>query len=238
MKCRLVKQNVKQLYLLTYRPVGIDNKRHQMTEHQSKDARRDQILEAAAKLFVAQGYENSTVDQIAKEAGLSKGSIYWYFKSKLDILFELTDWYVSFSQQTLIQTADLSAYGTEALYKSHRVLRQLSLVHPERDQLLSQLFGLAGHYPEIRDRLATYHRNWEETAATLIQQAIDNGFFRSVNATHIAQSITALYNGLCLRKVTDADIDDIAIIETTTKLIYEALIIPQTAGMTAKVQTV
>jgi AcrR family transcriptional regulator len=209
-----------------------------MTEHQSKDARRDQILDAAVKLFVAQGYENSTVDEIAKEAGLSKGSIYWYFKSKLDILFELTDWYVSYSQQTLIQTADLSAYGTEALYKSHRILRQLGHEHPERDQLVSQLFGLAGRYPEIRDRLETYHRKWEETASTLIQQAINNGFFRPVNATHIAQAITALYNGLCLRKVTDAGIDDIAIIETTTKLIYDALIIPQRADLTAKAQTV
>jgi len=49
------------------------------------DLRKQNILEAAEKLFLANGYENTTMDQIATESELSKGSLYNYFKSKDDL---------------------------------------------------------------------------------------------------------------------------------------------------------
>ena len=44
------------------------------------------ILEAAVKVFARQGFYQSTVAQIAKEAGVADGTIYLYFKNKDDIL--------------------------------------------------------------------------------------------------------------------------------------------------------
>ncbi|WP_027370568.1 TetR/AcrR family transcriptional regulator [Desulfovermiculus halophilus] len=44
------------------------------------------ILEAAIRVFARSGYHNSTVSQIAKEAGVADGTIYLYFKNKDDIL--------------------------------------------------------------------------------------------------------------------------------------------------------
>jgi AcrR family transcriptional regulator len=49
--------------------------------------RRTQIIEAALACFTRKGYNNTTMDDIVAESGLSKGSLYWYFKSK-DELFE------------------------------------------------------------------------------------------------------------------------------------------------------
>ena len=53
--------------------------------------RREQILRAATELFSQGGYHGVTVDAIAQKAGISKGNLYWYFKSKQEIfqlLFE------------------------------------------------------------------------------------------------------------------------------------------------------
>lgn len=50
------------------------------------EARPDEVLDAALALFVAQGYAHTTVDQIARRAGLSKGAIYLYFPSKKALL--------------------------------------------------------------------------------------------------------------------------------------------------------
>ena len=47
-----------------------------------------QILDAAIRVFARQGFHQSTVAQIAKEAGVADGTIYLYFKSKDDILFQ------------------------------------------------------------------------------------------------------------------------------------------------------
>lgn len=49
-------------------------------------ARPDEVLDAALDLFTKQGYAQTTVDQIAKLAGLSKGAVYLYFPSKKAIL--------------------------------------------------------------------------------------------------------------------------------------------------------
>ncbi len=51
--------------------------------------RESQILAAAAKVFGAKGYERATIADIAKEAGISEGSIYNYFKNKGDLLVSL-----------------------------------------------------------------------------------------------------------------------------------------------------
>ena len=48
--------------------------------------RRDQILGAAREVIGENGYERSSVDQIAKRAGLSRSTVYEYFSSKEDIL--------------------------------------------------------------------------------------------------------------------------------------------------------
>lgn len=49
-------------------------------------ARPDEVLDAALKLFTEQGYAKTTVEQIARSAGLSKGAVYLYFSSKEAIL--------------------------------------------------------------------------------------------------------------------------------------------------------
>jgi AcrR family transcriptional regulator len=50
---------------------------------------RQKILDAALGVFAKQGYHSSTVDAIAKTAGISKGLLYNYFKSKDEVLHEL-----------------------------------------------------------------------------------------------------------------------------------------------------
>ncbi|MBW1891985.1 MAG: TetR/AcrR family transcriptional regulator, partial [Deltaproteobacteria bacterium] len=51
------------------------------------DRRRRQIVEAAAKLFIAQGFHKTTTRQIARAAGFSIGSLYEYVTSKEDVLY-------------------------------------------------------------------------------------------------------------------------------------------------------
>lgn len=51
-----------------------------------KSEKYEQILEAAIRVFARQGYYNSTISQVAREAGVGDGTIYLYFKNKDDIL--------------------------------------------------------------------------------------------------------------------------------------------------------
>jgi TetR/AcrR family fatty acid metabolism transcriptional regulator len=58
------------------------------TNQVEKNNKYHQILEAAIKVFARQGFHQSTVAQIAREAGVADGTIYLYFKNKDDILVQ------------------------------------------------------------------------------------------------------------------------------------------------------
>ena len=54
-----------------------------------KDLKRNKILGAATKIFAEKGYQYATISDIAKEAGISTGLLYSYFKNKLDLLLSV-----------------------------------------------------------------------------------------------------------------------------------------------------
>lgn len=59
-----------------------------------KDARRRDILSAAALVFAKYGYQRATIDQISEAAGIAKGSIYLTFASKEDLFYALFEDFV------------------------------------------------------------------------------------------------------------------------------------------------
>ena len=54
-----------------------------------KDEKRSMILDAATKIFAEKGYLYATISEVAKEAGMSTGLLYSYFKNKLDLLLSV-----------------------------------------------------------------------------------------------------------------------------------------------------
>ena len=87
-----------------------------------KNNKYHQILEAAVKVFARQGFYQSTVAQIAKEAGVADGTIYLYFKNKDDILVQFFNYrakqvFESFRQA--VDGAETSADKLRNLVRSH-----------------------------------------------------------------------------------------------------------------------
>jgi AcrR family transcriptional regulator len=56
------------------------------------DLRRKQIIKGAIKVFIAKGFHNATVREIAEEAGLTMGSLYNYINTKQDIIYIVYDY--------------------------------------------------------------------------------------------------------------------------------------------------
>ncbi len=58
-------------------------------KEREKEQRRRDIIDAAEKIFFSRGFDSATMDDVAYEAELSKGTLYLYFKSKEDLQFSL-----------------------------------------------------------------------------------------------------------------------------------------------------
>src|ERR1044072_4375235 len=87
--------------------------------------KREAILRAATSVFAHNGYFNSKVADIAREAGVADGTVYLYFKSKEDILHSIFDRSV---EEALEAGRNQIAEVTDPTEK----LRQISLLHLQR----------------------------------------------------------------------------------------------------------
>ena len=117
--------------------------------------RRQQIIDAASELFAHSGYHGVTVDAIAQRAGISKGNLYWYFRSKQEIFQLLVDHIVGrvFTLVAEIMESDapprvkLLALAQSCLDAADADSRAVHLMwqimtHPELKDLLSSEFRL------------------------------------------------------------------------------------------------
>lgn len=92
------------------------------TNRIEKNNKYNQILEAAVRVFARQGFYQSTIAQIAKEAGVADGTIYLYFKNKDDILVQFFSYrtkqvFESFREE--VDRAETSADKLRNLVRRH-----------------------------------------------------------------------------------------------------------------------
>lgn len=59
-----------------------------------KEQRRDELLAAAARVFVAEGYDAASMNRIAKDADVTPNTLYWYFRDKDELLVAVAELYV------------------------------------------------------------------------------------------------------------------------------------------------
>ena len=105
--------------------------------------RRADILAAAAELFSHRGYYGVTVDAIAQGAGISKGNLYWYFRSKEEIFQALFDdlserLRLSLPSQEIMES---DASPREKVCAAARSLLETAEANPEAMSLMLQIAG-------------------------------------------------------------------------------------------------
>jgi TetR/AcrR family transcriptional regulator, cholesterol catabolism regulator len=137
--------------------------------------RRDQeVLDAAAKVFHTRGYADASVQDIADELGILKGSLYHYIDSKEDLLFRLLDETHDDVQKNLDEVAALPdltplerlrEYTRRQVEYTSRNLAKMAIYYHDADQLS----------PERRRELYRKRGVHEKFVADLIMQAQERG---------------------------------------------------------------
>jgi len=86
-----------------------------------KELRIKQIRDSAAALFYKKGYEATTIEDIAKLAEISKGTIYLYFKSKIDLYYGMVEPSLDVLSKKLSKIASMKKISPEIkIKKSNR----------------------------------------------------------------------------------------------------------------------
>jgi AcrR family transcriptional regulator len=113
---------------------------------------RDELLGAALRVFARRGYREAGVDEIAAEAGYSKGALYWQFSGKEELLMALLEERIDAPTRELIALLESAPPDRDMSVEASRELaRQLST---QREAMLleREYWSLAIRDPELRTR--------------------------------------------------------------------------------------
>ncbi|HYE82059.1 MAG TPA: TetR/AcrR family transcriptional regulator [Clostridia bacterium] len=140
------------------------------------NAKKDELVEIAEKLFLEKGYEETSVDDILNASGLSKGGFYHYFKSKDEVLAESIS---NFADNLLKELEPLiEDKRLNALEKLKRFMEKKTASQKSKIELLKYMHMLMESDFTFYKFTLTITHKYVEPFARIIEQGVGEGIFK------------------------------------------------------------
>ena len=169
---------------------------------------RARLIQSAEKMFARDGFEAAKLEEIAADAGYTRGAVYANFESKEDLFFALLEREISTRIASLEREME-KLREPEAKLKAMRDFF-LNKTLDRRWSLLSLEFKLfAVRHPEVKRRLAAMHRRFVEPRVGFLEEVM-SALGRELPASAYAMgvSLAALGNSLTLEHMLDPSLMD------------------------------
>lgn len=180
--------------------------REQIQTDQPNPDTRTRVLAAAARVFAQHGYQGASLDQVAADAGLTKGAVYWHFASKSDLFLALMQENVSKQLAAMPAEAEtvLRAGEPEAAV-SVWLASQLGACQADANQVsLFFEFVSSSRDPAVRAALSAITRSSVTGAAEEMRRLQESGVVTDAVDPHLlATFLQALLNGLTMAWLID-----------------------------------
>ena len=173
---------------------------------------RQVILQTANRLMMDQGINNTSLNDIAREAGISKGTLHYYYPSKDDLIYDIAQQHFSVVKSSVLRWNE-NVRGQTSFAEILRVVLSSFLEADTRNKLHLYLLQEAVVYNEhIRQRFQESYQEWR----TLLKEELDLqsevlGFNESETRA-LSFIIVAIIDGLLIQRIVGGDIiplDDI-----------------------------
>jgi AcrR family transcriptional regulator len=184
-------------------PTRPEKQARRLNRAQKREANRERILHAARKVFGARGFHAATIEEIADEAGLSNGAIYYNFASKGDLFFALLqerqEERIAHLRRTLASGAGSLEAGLEN--EARDATRSLKESREWR-LLLFEFVAHAARTPALAPKLREHKRRFRAALTDVLAERV-SGRTPAMPIEDFALMVNALAEGLALEEVAD-----------------------------------
>ncbi|MBE9233471.1 MAG: TetR/AcrR family transcriptional regulator [Cuspidothrix sp.] len=151
---------------------------------------RTKILQAAQRLFAAQGFEGTTTRDLAQSAGIAEGTLFRHFANKKAILVEVaTNGWVDILTDLLTELSEMGSYKAIA-----QVMRRRMWNLRKNADIMRVCFMEVQFHPDLRDRIQTeVIDKMTDVAEAFFQTAMDKGIYRQMDAKLVAKVFLGLF---------------------------------------------
>lgn len=168
-------------------------KRNPAAQAENHKNRRAFIVAKAATLFAKYGYEATRMDQVSAATKLNKGTIYYYYKSKSDILFDM--------QHSIVETAIRNTRPALKMERADDALNHLidvivRWIAEHRDEVRSY-FQESVYFPEIFsaeqfEKIREQQKIITQTFYAILDKGMASGEFAKIDTTYAGRSIIGM----------------------------------------------
>jgi AcrR family transcriptional regulator len=172
-------------------------------QQERSEATRARLIRAAEKIFARDGFEAAKLEEIAAEAGYTRGALYANFDSKEDLFFTLLEGEISRRINTVEQMMEDLKDPEEKLQAFREFF--LTICQDRRWSLLALEFKLfAVRHPDVKARLAAMNRRLIGPRIGILREIVEaTGRSLPASPNAIAMSLSALTNSLGLEHMLD-----------------------------------
>jgi AcrR family transcriptional regulator len=191
------------------------------------EERRAQIYQAALACFARKGFHLTTMDDIVAESGLSKGALYWYFKSKKELFISLCqELFGQMGQAWEAIVANEEASATDKLLASLNLFRSVLKEMVPFFGMMMEAWAQTRHDEDVETLVSEIYEPFLALMSGIIEEGIASGEFRVEleSAQSVAFVIMTLFDGITLAFGTglwQRDWDEI--VDTAAQLVLRGL---------------
>ncbi len=196
-----------------------------MTEHESKA----HILATATAVFAQKGFAKASMNDIVRASGLSKGGVYWHFKSKDAIINAIFDQF--FLGQLALLEVVVNGEGTAVAKLKQLAAFSSTGMEEVAAQFPSPLefYALAARDSGLKETLQTHFQTYRDKIGTLIAQGMAAGEFHNDSGdggaiADVTNTVMALFEGLLLLWAIEPEAVDLGRqVETAVSLLLKGI---------------
>jgi AcrR family transcriptional regulator len=160
---------------------------------------KEKIIQAAIESFSQSGYDRTKMEDIAKRLGLSKGTIYLYFRSKEDLFIAICERNIQKSDKEdagFFVNKENVASDAEQIYDNIRRREQ------GNDRVMLEMVAESARNQKLKKSMYELHLKVHDHVMQSIKAKIDAGFIREdVDVASLAIALVALYDGLAINRM-------------------------------------
>lgn len=164
---------------------------------------RQQLLDQATALFRAKGYSATSIDEIVKACGITKGSLYYHFQGKEDLaLAAMDEVHRFFKEHVFASITDAGEPGATELEKFNSAVEAFFLTHPD-GCLLANLSLEIGRCSDLfKGKIRRFFDDWRACYAAVFARD-----YSPTRAATLAEDAVAIVHGCILMHRIDGNIE-------------------------------
>ncbi len=180
------------------------------------------IINAAAKLFAHQGFEKTTMDEVATEAGIAKGTIFYNFKAKDDIFFSVIRQGIDSLVELVRERAEHGSTPTEKMDAAYNATVEFLQQHASFGNLLASELGRI--YSRWNMDPLTLLEPYLKILENILKEGQQKREFRNdVSAYETAVIIFLSIAGSGLGRLMATDHSELQLFASTKKILLDGL---------------